>query len=259
MAAAGERPLTNVDCLAQHPASASTEDKLDRELIARIQNHDRDAFRELYFRYHRRLARFLTRRTRNYADAEEIINDTLWIVWKSAAAFRHESRVSTWIMGIAYRCGLKMFRSAARHERAMQLEIAEGEATAPDALQATEERQMLKRAIAELPLEQRLVLEFAYYLDHSCEEIAEIMECPVNTVKARMFRARLKLRAILVEDNSVERLEDSRTEHATKLFARSADHRVRSPRALPNAASCADLPRASMAYVSTLCSKKQSH
>jgi RNA polymerase sigma-70 factor (ECF subfamily) len=56
---------------------------------------------------------------------------------------------------------------------------------------------MLDFALAQLPLEQRLVLEFTYYLDHSCEEIADIMECPVNTVKTRMFNARRKLRAIL--------------------------------------------------------------
>jgi DNA-directed RNA polymerase specialized sigma24 family protein len=45
-----------------------------------------------------------------------------------------------------------------------------------------------------------LVLEFTYYLDHSCEEIAEIMECPVNTVKTRMFNARRKLRSILSDE-----------------------------------------------------------
>jgi len=60
-----------------------------------------------------------------------------------------------------------------------------------------EHRQLLDRALAMLPLEQRMVLELTYYLGHSCEEIAEITECPVNTVKTRMFHARRKLRELL--------------------------------------------------------------
>jgi RNA polymerase sigma-70 factor, ECF subfamily len=197
--------LSNVDRIARRPASAGTEDDVDRELIARICDQDRDAFRELYLRYHRRLARFLTRLTRSYADAEDVINDTLWIVWNRAGAFRDASRVSTWIMGIAYRRALNAFRRAALHERAMQLESAAGEATADNALLATEEQQLLRRGLAKLPLEQRLVLELSYFLDHSCAEIAEIMNCPVNTVKTRMFHARRKLKTILADDDSIGR------------------------------------------------------
>jgi len=48
-----------------------------------------------------------------------------------------------------------------------------------------------------LPFEQRATMELAYFLGHSCEEIAAIMGCPVNTVKARMFQARIKLRNLL--------------------------------------------------------------
>ena len=60
----------------------------ERELIAKISRGDRDAFRELYLHYHRRLAKFLTRMTHRYEDAEEIINDTLWTVWQRAGDFR---------------------------------------------------------------------------------------------------------------------------------------------------------------------------
>jgi RNA polymerase sigma-70 factor (ECF subfamily) len=178
-------------------AAAPTGNELERELLRRVSAGDRDAFRELYLRYHRRLARFLTRLLHRYEDAEEVINDTLWIVWQRAGEFRNASRVSTWIMGIAYRRALNMLRRATIHDRAMRLEIAENEAAASDSTQALEERQLLDAGLAQLPLEQRLVLEFTYYLDHSCEEIAEIMECPVNTVKTRMFNARRKLRVIL--------------------------------------------------------------
>jgi len=180
----------------------------ERELLRRVSAGDRDAFRDLYLRYHRRLARFLTRLLHRYADAEEIINDTLWIVWQRAGEFRNASRVSTWIMGIAYRRALNMIRRATTHERAMTLQVAEAEATVSDGAQALEQRQLLDAGLAQLPLEQRLVLEFTYFLDHSCEEIAGIMDCPVNTVKTRMFNARRKLRTILLEPAGGEKHDE---------------------------------------------------
>jgi RNA polymerase sigma-70 factor, ECF subfamily len=180
--------------------SQQLRDEGDRRLLERVATGDREAFREIYIAYHRRLARFLTRLTRRYDVAEEIINDALWVVWKRAGDFRGESRVSTWIMGIAYRRALKLIRRAATHARVMTLEQSDGESATEDSLEATSNRQLIQRGLGQLPLEQRLVLEFAYYLDHSCEEIAEIMECPVNTVKTRMFHARRKLRTILSED-----------------------------------------------------------
>ena len=184
---------------SNQPAAARGANEREREWIVKIGQGDRDAFRELYLHYHRRLARFLTRVTHRAEDAEEIINDTLWVVWQRAAEFRGGSQVSTWIMGIAYRRALNMIRRAATHDRCLALERAHGEAAASDAGEMLENRQLLDRALAQLPLEQRLVLEFTYFLDHSCEEVAEIMECPINTVKTRMFNARRKLRAILAE------------------------------------------------------------
>ena len=191
--------MENFELRPNPSALTRTGNDRERELIFKVGQGDRDAFRELYLHYHRRLARFLMRLTHRREDAEEIINDTLWIVWQRAADFRDASQVSTWIMGIAYRRALNMIRRAATHERAMTLERAEGEAAASDIVHAMEDRQLLDFALAQLPLEQRLVLEFTYYLDHSCEEVAEIMECPVNTVKTRMFNARRKLREILAE------------------------------------------------------------
>ena len=71
------------------------------------------------------------------------------------------------------------------------------EAAAIDAYSVDEEREWIGRALAELPFEQRSVLELSYLMGHSCEEVAEIMQCPVNTVKTRMFHAREKLRRSL--------------------------------------------------------------
>jgi RNA polymerase sigma-70 factor (ECF subfamily) len=60
-----------------------------------------------------------------------------------------------------------------------------------------EQRDWIAHGMRHLPLEQKMTMELAYYLGHSCEEIAQIMNCPVSTVKARMFHARVKLRNLL--------------------------------------------------------------
>jgi len=168
----------------------------ETDLIARIAEGDRKAFEELYHLYHRRLARFLTRLTRRYDVAEEVVNDTFWVVWRKARSFRGDSQPSTWILGIAYRKARNAFRSSARlAEKNLQLEQLPHTDEEPA---STEElRDWLGRALAELPVEQRLAVELCYELGHSCEEIAAIMDCPVNTVKTRLFHARGKLQRLL--------------------------------------------------------------
>jgi len=173
-------------------AVTNVSDEHELELIAAIAAQDRTAFKELYLIYHRRLARFLMRMTSRHELIEEVINDTLWTVWQKAGEFRGASRVSTWIVGIAYRRALKSLRHASSHTS-----LGDGEPASADEYSRDEERQWIERALSELPFEQRCVLELCYLLGHSCEEIAEIMNCPVNTVKTRMFHAREKLRRLL--------------------------------------------------------------
>jgi RNA polymerase sigma-70 factor, ECF subfamily len=168
----------------------------ETQLIARIAEGDRKAFEELYYLYHRRLARFLTRLTHRYDIAEEVVNDTFWVVWRKAKSFRGDSQPSTWILGIAYRKARNAFRSSARlAEKNLQAELLPPTDEEPA---GTEElRDWLTRALAELPVEQRLAVELCYELGYSCEEISKIMDCPVNTVKTRLFHARVKLQRLL--------------------------------------------------------------
>jgi RNA polymerase sigma-70 factor (ECF subfamily) len=166
------------------------------DLIARIAEGDRRAFEELYNLYHRRMARFLTRLTRRYDVAEEVINDTFWVVWNKAGDFRGDSQPSTWILGIAYRKARSAFRASARlAER--NLEAATEPLTTEAVSGAEELRDWLGQALGQLPVEQRLAVEMCYELGYSCEEIAAIMNCPVNTVKTRLFHARGKLQKLL--------------------------------------------------------------
>ena len=178
----------------QIPSDAGTSNERELRLLARVARQDRDAFHDLYYIYHRRLSRFISRLTSRHDLIEEVINDTLWTVWLKAGDFRGDSLVSTWIVGITYRRALKALR---RHGTPRPMLVVEDVAVAPDAQLEDENRQWLGQALAELPLEQRMVMEFSYLMGHSCEEIAQIMQCPVNTVKTRMFHAREKLRRSL--------------------------------------------------------------
>jgi len=168
----------------------------DRDLLDKVAAGDREALRELYLFYHRRLAGFLLRFTHRQDLVEEVINDTLYVVWCKAGEFRGDSRLSTWIMGIAYRRALKTLRSRA-HQLFHAVPIEDEYLPAPDELYAAETGEWVALAMQRLPTDQRLTLELAYGQGHSCEEIAEIMQCPVNTVKTRMFHARGKLRTLL--------------------------------------------------------------
>jgi RNA polymerase sigma-70 factor (ECF subfamily) len=168
----------------------------EMELMRRIAAGDRRAFEELYNLYHRRLARFLTRLTRRFDLAEEVINDTFWVVWRKAGDFRGDSQPSTWILGIAYRKARSAFRNAARLAE-QNLALANEPLTTETPAGGEELRDWLGQALAQLPVEQRLAVELCYELGHSCEEIAAIMNCPVNTVKTRLFHARGKLQRLL--------------------------------------------------------------
>jgi len=168
----------------------------DLDLLNKVVEGDREALRELYLIYQRPLTGFLLRFTRRWDLVEEVINDTLYVVWCKAGEFRGESRLSTWIMGIAYRCALKTLRRRG-HQLFTAVPIENESLPGPDELDAAETGEWVALAMQQLPTDQRLTLELAYGQGYSCEEIAEIMGCPVNTVKTRMFHARGKLRMLL--------------------------------------------------------------
>ena len=93
-------------------AHTTRSDEQERALLAGVARRERTDFEALYKLYHRPLERFLFRMSVSPDLAGEIINDTFYVVWSNASRFRGESRVSTWIMGIAYRRALKAQPSA---------------------------------------------------------------------------------------------------------------------------------------------------
>jgi len=173
---------------------ARSGDVEDVALLERIMCHDKTALATLYREYHPRLVRFLGRFLRRHDLIEEVINDTFMVVWQKAAEFRGQARVSTWMMGIAYRVTLKTLRQSGMPHEPLQ---GDDDNRASEPFVDHELSDWVGKGLARLSVEQRLVLELAYVMGHSIEEIAEMTSSSISTVKARMFHARVKLRGVM--------------------------------------------------------------
>lgn len=166
----------------------------DAELIGRIAAGDRHAFEVLYRAYFARLGRFLHRMTRSVPLIEETINDVMLVVWQKAGTFDGSCKASTWIFAIAWRRACKMLHNVDVPIEFYAETVESGEACQPEhQFEQLRLAQALDDALDTLPLAQRAAFQLTFYHDMSCAEIAEIMECPVNTVKTRLFHARRRL------------------------------------------------------------------
>ncbi len=171
----------------------------DAQLLAGVVAKDRRCFEELYLRYRRRVLGYLVRMLGGREHAEEVLDDTMLVVWTDAERFDNRSKVSTWIFGIAHNKAMKRRRRLVKHSAEVSTS-REVLATRPDPARGMGPREIrwaLDKALAALTPEHRAVVELTYFRDCSYLEVAEIVGCPVNTVKTRMFHARRRLREIL--------------------------------------------------------------
>jgi len=170
----------------------------ERALMERIVRQDMVAFETLYRRFQPRIGRFVMATTRRAAIVDEVCNDTMLVVWRRADSFDGRSRLSSWIFGIAWRQAMQAMRRAGPTATANELEaetvVDDGALSAVDSgLQREQARAALDAALGKLPPEQQAVVVLTYFEQLGYREIAEILGCPVDTVKTRMFHARRKL------------------------------------------------------------------
>jgi len=175
----------------------------DRQLLSEVAAKSEIAFERLYKRFYHRVLQFVSRIVRDRRIAEEVVDDTMFAVWKSAANFEGRSQVSTWIFGIAYRRALKTMDSNKRHnvlesgDDRIAVTATEDSLSDPETnVSSVELRRHIDDGIDQLSDDHRTVMLLTA-MGYSYGEIATIVESPVNTVKTRMFYARKNLRTIL--------------------------------------------------------------
>lgn len=178
---------------------ATFEDADERRLLARIANsQDMQALEQLYMLYVPRLSQFLQRLTSDPQNIEEVCNDVMMVVWRQAKQFNGRSKVSTWVFSIAYRICIKVLRKSSWRPEIGGEAFEKLSNTWVDETDITDDsKDLITLALTQLSPKHRMVVELSYFLDRSYEEIAEITNCPVNTVKTRMFHARRQLRDIV--------------------------------------------------------------
>ncbi len=174
----------------------------DEALIALIGDESsKAALRIVYDRYRRSLGSFLRGKIQQDRVVDELYNDVMLVVWQKARDFRGDAKASTWIFGIAYRLCMSEIRKNQRQpltSSEFELdEMVDNSTIEADSAPADD----LQLALRSLTEEHREVIQLAYYHGHSVADISELMCCPVNTVKTRLFHARQKLKAKIEIDN----------------------------------------------------------
>ncbi len=183
--------------------SGGTVDReVDQELVERAQKGDKRAFELLVIKYQRKLARLLSRMVRDPAEIEDITQESFIKAYRALPQFRGESAFYTWLYRIAVNTAKNYL--VARGRRApttteFSSEEAEGfedaellrDIATPDAeLQTKQIANAVNKAVEALPDELRTAITLREIEGLSYEEIAQMMDCPIGTVRSRIFRAR---------------------------------------------------------------------
>ncbi len=180
----------------------------DEQLVAASQTGDIKAFEILVFRYQRQIFNLIYQMTHNVEVVEDIGQDVFIAAFKAIKDFKAKSSFFTWLYRIAinhcknYLASLNRALDAEKRYKNEQRagEISEIKERDPQSLLLAKEFvEKLEEALAFLPDEQRVVLTLCEFQGLSYQEIAEVLKCPIGTVRSRLSRARIALQEKLGE------------------------------------------------------------
>lgn len=179
----------------------STGEEADQQLVERAQQGDRRAFDVLVLKYQHRIYSLVTRFMRDPDDVQDVVQEAFIKAYRALPNFRGESAFYTWLYRIAINTAKNHLSARARRPQGVDIDADDAEYIAsaamlrdlagPENMLMTEQlRAVIERAIAALPEDLRTALTLREFDGLSYEEIAEAMQCPVGTVRSRIFRAR---------------------------------------------------------------------
>jgi RNA polymerase sigma-70 factor (ECF subfamily) len=173
----------------------------DLELVRRVQRGERGAFDLLVLRYQHKVVKLVARLLRDPAEAEDVAQEAFVKAYRAIGSFRGDSAFYTWLYRIAVNTARNTMASRQRRPVDYEADLSESQQSAvesrmrhvdtPEAVALTDEiHRTVNRAVEELPEDLRTAIILREIEGLSYEEIAEAMDCPVGTVRSRIFRAR---------------------------------------------------------------------
>ncbi|HQR41843.1 MAG TPA: sigma-70 family RNA polymerase sigma factor [Gemmatales bacterium] len=203
MAAEQQNQNRELSAVAGRPTSTGLEAD-EQQLLLAFQRGNLDAFSVLVHRYQDRLFNALTRFLDSREDAQDVLQDAFLSAFAHAKSFQGNSRFYTWVYRIAMNHAIDLHRRkkprqtlSLHREDASDWDMHSKEEAAHAAIEQQENCQMVRRALKVLSDEHRLVIVMKELDDMRYEEIAEVLEVPVGTVRSRLHRARLELKTVL--------------------------------------------------------------
>lgn len=195
----------------------------DQQLVERVQKGDNRAFDVLVLKYQHRIYSLVTRFIRDPDEVQDVVQEAFIKAYRALPGFRGESAFFTWLYRIAINTAKNAAASRGRSPIEYELDRGDGEEShevqarmkdtaTPEALAMTEEiRSTVNAAIEALPEDLRTAIVLRELEGLSYEEIAAAMDCPVGTVRSRIFRAREAIDARLkdVFDGGLGRSEEA--------------------------------------------------
>lgn len=174
---------------------------LDQDLVRRVQQGDKSAFDLLVIKYQHRIVHLVNRYVKDPSEAQDVAQDTFIKAYRALGDFRGDSAFYTWLYRIAINTAKNYLLSRSRRHIDYEIDVQDAEQVenaaqlkdmdTPDNLLMNEQIiNVIKTAIERLPEEMRIAITLREFEGMSYEEIAEAMDCPIGTVRSRIFRAR---------------------------------------------------------------------
>jgi len=182
----------------------------DQQLVVRVQEGDKRAFDLLVLKYQHKVHAIVSRFVRDTDEVADVVQEAFIKAYRALPKFRGESQFYTWLYRIAVNTAKNYLVSRSRRPPGSDVDIDDAEyysgseylkdlGTPENQLFRDELESVIVKSIAELPEDLRTAVTLREYEGLSYEEIAEIMECPVGTVRSRIFRARESIDAVVAK------------------------------------------------------------